>query len=63
LDPIFAFFLNFQQENLKIKYFPHLKFENNEINSIKFDSSRVFQQQQERLIPMHFFVLILFNFH
>jgi len=48
----------------KNKYFPHLNFENYEINSIKFDSSKVFQQQQECFqIAMQFLVLVLYDFH
>jgi hypothetical protein len=62
---IFAICLNFQQQNpLKNQYLPYLSFENCEINSIKSDSPRAFQQHQERLqIPMQFSVSILFSFH
>jgi len=68
----FSFWTQFLQffgiSNKKIhsknQYFPHLNFENYEIISIKFDSSKVFQQQQEHFqFPMQFLVLILFNFH
>jgi len=40
--------LNFQQQNpLKNQYFSHLSSEKYEINSIKSDSQRTFQQHQE----------------
>jgi hypothetical protein len=57
--------LNFQQQNpLEKQYLPHLSFENYEINSMKSDLLRAFQEYQELLqIPIQFSVLILFNFH
>ncbi len=64
-NPIFAIILNFQQQkSLKNQYLPHLSSENYEINSIKSDSLRAFQQHKEHLqIPIKFSVSILFNFH
>jgi hypothetical protein len=64
-NPIFAIQLNFQQQNpLKNQYFSHLSSENYEINSIKSDSLRAFQQHQEHpQIPMQFSASILFSFH
>jgi hypothetical protein len=57
--------LKFQQQNhLKNQYLPHLSFENYEINSMKSDLLRAFQEHQELCqIPIQFAVLILFNFH
>jgi len=48
--------LNFQQQSpLKIQYLPQLNSENSEINSIKSELSRAFQQHQERpQIPIWF---------
>jgi hypothetical protein len=64
-NPIFAICLNFQQQNpLQDQYLSHLSSENCEINSIKSDSLRDFQQHQECFqISIGFSVLILFNFH
>ncbi len=59
------FFLNFQQQNsLKNEYLSHLSSENCEINSIKSDSPRAFQQHQEcPQIPVQFSVSVLSSFH
>jgi hypothetical protein len=64
-NPIFAICLNFQQQNpLKNQNLSHLSFENCEINSIKSESSKAFQYQQEYpQFPIHFSVSILFIFH
>jgi hypothetical protein len=63
-NPTFAICLNFQQQNsLKNEYLQHLSSKNCEINSIKSDSPRAFQQHQERpQIPIQFSDSILFNF-
>ncbi len=63
-NPIFAICLNFQQQNpLQNQYLSHLSSEIFEINFIKFDSLRAFQQHQECLQSLiHFSVLILFSF-
>jgi hypothetical protein len=46
------------------KYFPHISYEICEINSIKINASRAFQQHQEHpQIPIQFLVPILLNFH
>jgi hypothetical protein len=60
----FAICLNFQQQNsLKNQCLPQLSSENCEINSIKSDLPKAFQQHQEHLqIPMQFSVSILYNF-
>jgi len=57
--------LNFQQQNpRKNQYLPHLSSENCEINSIKFDLPRAFQQHQESTQnPIHFSISILVNFY
>jgi hypothetical protein len=53
-----------QQNSLKNQYLSHLSSENCEINSIKSDLSRAFQQHQEHpKVPIQFSVSILFNFH
>jgi hypothetical protein len=64
-NPIFAICLNFQQQNpLKNQYLSHLSFENCEINSIKSESSKAFQYQQEcPQFPIIFSISILFIFH
>jgi len=64
-NPIFVIYLNFHPQNsLKNQYLPHLSSEHCEINSIKSDSPRAFQQHQEHPhVPIQFSVLILFNFH
>ncbi len=64
-NPMFAICLIFHQQNLlQKKYFPHISYENCEINSIKIDASRAFQQHQEHpQIPIQFLVPILLNFH
>ncbi len=56
-NPIFAICLNFLQHNpLKNQYLPHLSSENCEINSIKSDSSKAFQEHQENpQIPIKIF--------
>jgi hypothetical protein len=48
--------LKFQQQSpLKIQYLPQLNSENSEINSIKSELSRAFQQHQEHpQIPIWF---------
>jgi hypothetical protein len=58
-------FLKFCQQNpLKNQYLPYLSPENWEINSIKFELCRAFQQHQECFqIQIQFSVLILFNSH
>jgi hypothetical protein len=60
----FAICLNFQQQNsLKNQSLPHLSSENCEINSIKSDSPRAFQQHQEHTqIPIQYSIFILFYF-
>jgi hypothetical protein len=60
----FAICLNFQQQNsLKNQYLPQLSSENCEINSIKSDLPKAFQQHQEHLqIPMRFSVSISYSF-
>jgi len=65
LNPFFAICLNFQNKiHSEINYLPHLTFENYEIQSIKYDSPRAFQQHQEHPpIPIRFAISILFNFH
>jgi hypothetical protein len=64
-NSMFAIFLIFHQQNLfKKQYFPHISYENCEINSIKIDASRAFQQHQEHTqIPIQFSVPILLHFH
>ncbi len=64
-NPIFAICSNFQLQNpLKNQCLPHLSSENCEINSIKSNLPRAFQQHQEHpQIPMQFSVSILFSFH
>jgi len=54
------FVKKFQQQNsLKNQYLPQLSSENSEINSIKSDSPKAFQQHQEHLkIPVQFSVSI-----
>ncbi len=48
LNPLFAICLNFQQQiPLKNQYLPYFSSENGEINSIKSDLPRAFQQHQE----------------
>jgi hypothetical protein len=55
---------NFQLQNsLKNKYLSHVSSENCEINSLKFDSPKVFQHQECLQISKQFLALILFNFH
>jgi len=57
VNPIFAICLNFQQQKIhsKIKYLPQLNSEDCEINSIKSNSPRAFQQHQEcHQIPIQF---------
>jgi hypothetical protein len=57
--------LNFQQQNpLKNQYLPHLSSEIYEMNFIKSDLLRAFQQYHEHpQIPIEFSFFILFNFH
>jgi hypothetical protein len=57
---VLAICLSFQQQNsLKNQYLPQLSSENSEINSIKSDSPKAFQQHQEHLkIPVQFSVSI-----
>jgi hypothetical protein len=57
--------LNFQQQNpLKNQYLSHLSFENCEINTIKSESSKAFQYQQEcPQFAITFSVSLLFIFH
>jgi hypothetical protein len=61
--PNFCNSFKFQQQNpLKNQYFSHLSSENCEINSIKSDWLRAFQQHQEHTqIPMQFSASILFS--
>jgi hypothetical protein len=56
VNPIFAICLNFQQQNpLQNQYLPQLNSEDSEINSIKSNSPRAFQQHQEcHQIPIQF---------
>jgi hypothetical protein len=57
-------YLNFQQQkSLKNQYFPHTESKIYQINSIKFCSSRSFQQHQRHVpIPSKFSARIQFNF-
>ncbi len=61
----FTIYLNFQQQkSLQNQYLLHLSSQDCEINSIKSDPSRAFQQDQEYpQIPIQFSVLILLSFH
>jgi len=56
--------LNFQQQNsFKIKYLPHLKYENYEISFIKSNLAIIFQQHQIHLwirITFLFMILLMF---
>ncbi len=63
-NPIFAICLNFQQQNpFKNQHLPHFSFEKCEINFNR-SIAKGFQQHQEHpQIPIHFLVLIWFNFH
>ncbi len=64
-EPNFCNLFEFLTKKLhsKNQYFSHLNFENCEINSIKFDSSRVFHQHQEHFqIPIQFLFLFCFVF-
>ncbi len=57
----FGIYLNFQRQ--KGQYLPHSESKSYQINSIKFCSSRSFQQHQRHIpIPPKFSVTILFNF-
>jgi len=54
----------FNHKILKIQYISHLTSENCEIIFFKYEFPRSFQQHQEYpQIPIHFSILILFNFH
>jgi hypothetical protein len=65
LNPIFAIFLEFQEQNSpKNQYLSHLRFEICEIKFLKSNSSRAFQQHQEwPQIPTQFSVSVLFKFY
>ncbi len=65
-NPIFLQFVWIFSSKIhsKNKYLPHFSSENCEINFIKSESPRAFQQHQEHpQIPRQFSVLILFHFH
>jgi hypothetical protein len=60
----FGIYLNFQlQISLKNQYLPHSESKSHQINSIKFCSSRSFQQDQRHIpVPLKFSATIWFNF-
>jgi hypothetical protein len=64
-EPNFCNLFDFSEQNSpKNQYLSYLSSEICEINSIKSNSSRAFQQQQEcPQIPTQFSVLILFKFY
>jgi len=63
-NPIFAIWLNFQQQNpLKPQYLPHLSSENCEINSSKFDSPESFPTTPRTTLPNSNTIWKNFNSH